>query len=167
MGEHVVGVIEVHADGAHFIISPQAKTSPRVRGNHLDHGMENFRPVGRAPLGDNVVHGHKGQAGGKQCQNREHPAVAVTEPQRRHHHGNHQCQNRTTALAEHGEGPQASQCRQPQHLQATPPRWLVEHQEHSRTNDIGPQDGVGYFADTRQPEQQRRTLHPIELDDGD
>ncbi|MNE34789.1 hypothetical protein D3C80_1285240 [compost metagenome] len=85
-----------------------------MRGNHVDHGMEDFRPVGRAALGDQVVHEIEGQAGGNGRQHGKHLAVTVSEPQRRHEHGEHQRQGRPTALAEHDKHPQARQCRQPQ-----------------------------------------------------
>ncbi|MNP13343.1 hypothetical protein D3C76_1056210 [compost metagenome] len=107
-------MVEVLAHCTYVVGSAQAQAGPGMRGNHVDHGMEDFRPVGRAALGDHIVHKIEGQASGDGRQHGEHPAVAVTEPQWRNDHGEDQGQDCPTALAEHDKHPQARQCRQPQ-----------------------------------------------------
>ncbi|MNR43309.1 hypothetical protein D3C85_1619200 [compost metagenome] len=46
VGEHVVGMVEVLAHCTYVVGSAQAQAGPGMRGNHVDHGMEDFRPEG-------------------------------------------------------------------------------------------------------------------------
>ncbi|MNE65691.1 hypothetical protein D3C80_1611960 [compost metagenome] len=130
------------ADCAHVVPGAQAQARPRVGGNHVHHRMEDLWSVGRAALGDQVVHHIERSARGDDSQDREHPAVTITEPQRRHHHRDHQGQDRPAALAEHCKRAQAGQRRQPQQLHAALLRRLVQQKQRGSTDHIGTQDGV-------------------------
>ncbi|MNC07479.1 hypothetical protein D3C75_550310 [compost metagenome] len=167
MGEHIVGVVKMPVPNSHVVGCPQAKAAPGSSSNHVDYSMEDLRPVGRTAVGDQIVNEIEGQAGGDGGQDGKHSAVTVAEPERAQDHGKHQGQHRPTALAKHDEHAQASQRHQPHQLQATLLRRLVNQEKHCRTDDIGTENRVRYFADALQADQPRLALQAVEMNDRD